>query len=167
MTVLRRLTLVVVTTFAAACGGAALPAPSDAGSVLAGTWTGSAADSEAGAIGFRFVLREQDGQISGSWTAALSSTVAATGSVSGAAAATPLVFSLSCLPGGLGGVTATRDGARLTGTYFFIGCAGLADGTFEIAREPGSAGALVPPRFRVRDRSRSTSASTSRPMPSW
>jgi hypothetical protein len=157
--------LIAVLMLVSACGDEEMPAPSDPASVLAGTWVGSATDAQAGQIAFRLVLREENGQISGSWTASLSPTTAATGSVSGPAAAMPLVFSLSCLPGGLGGITATRDGTQLSGTYFFIGCAGLDQGTFDVVRDPVS-GADVRSAL-IRDRSRAMSSSDSRPMPSW
>lgn len=160
-----RAALIAVLMLVSACGGEEMPAPSDPASVLAGTWAGSATDAQAGQIAFRLVLREENGQISGSWTASLSPTAAATGSVSGPAAAMPLVFSLSCLPGGLGGITATRDGTQLSGTYFFIGCGGLDQGTFDVVRDPVSGADSW--SARIRDRSRSMRSSTSRPMPSW
>ena len=119
----------------AGCGDGPPVAPSDPASVLAGIWSGTAVDSVAGQTAFRLVLTEQNDRIAGTWTVTLSAGSAAIGSVSATASSIPIVFTLSCVPGGIGALTATRDGTRLTGTYFFVGCAGLGEGTVDVTKQ--------------------------------
>ncbi|MEO8070918.1 MAG: hypothetical protein ABI652_05920 [Acidobacteriota bacterium] len=130
----RKMLHVVVLTagiVAAGCGGSnGLTSPTGA---LSGEWTGVIVDDGAGPGVLGLQITQNGNGLSGTWTATFTQPAEVrNGSLGGSVIGDSLLFSLTpvtapvCppLPGltGTMSVNATRDGARMTGTYVAFAC---------------------------------------------
>ena len=103
----------------------------------AGSWTGALTDSMVGSGTFQLVIENPSGtQLVGTWSASVAGQTMQ-GTASGSAVKTPNVLNVTCTGVGVGTLTFTVAGDRLTGTYFFIGpvrCLPLDQGSLDLAR---------------------------------
>ena len=103
----------------------------------AGSWAGTVTDDTSGSGTFQLVLENPSGtQLVGTWSAvAAGQTVQ--GTASGSAVATPNLLNLTCTGGGVGNLTLTVAGDRISSPYFFFGqvrCPPLDQGSVDLTR---------------------------------
>lgn len=103
----------------------------------AGSWSGTVTDNTSGPGTFQLTLENPSGtQLVGTWSAMVAGQTVQ-GTASGSAAATPNLLNLSCSGGGVGNLTFTVAGDRISGPYFFFGqvrCPPLDQGSVDLAR---------------------------------
>lgn len=103
----------------------------------AGSWAGTVTDSTSGSGSLQLVLENPSGtQLAGTWTAVVAGQTVQ-GTASGSAVAVPNLLNLSCTGGGVGNMTVTVAGDRISGPYFFFGqvrCPPLDQGSVDLAR---------------------------------
>ena len=111
--------------------------PSRPSVAAAGSWSGTVTDDTGGPGTFQLMLENPSGtQLVGTWSTMVAGQTVH-GTASGSAVATPNLLNLSCTAGGVGNLTLTVSGDRISGPYFFFGqarCPPLDQGSVDLAR---------------------------------
>ena len=128
----RRVLFFLIVSFDLGCASPSRPMVEAAGS-----WSGTVTDSTSGPGTFQLMLENPSGtQLVGTWSAIVAGQTVQ-GTASGSAVATPNLLNLSCTGGGVGNLTLSVAGDRISGPYFFFGqvrCPPLDQGSVDLAR---------------------------------
>lgn len=124
---------------AAACGGGGGGSSCDSPLSVAGSWSGSVTDDQAGGGSLAIGFTQAGCSLGGSWQATFSDpTLSGSGSLTGSASRTGLSFTLlSPAPGTCGyQAEGSPSGANeIAGSYATVGTSCARNGTFDILRQ--------------------------------